>query len=159
MRFDPDANPTPDPPRQAWIPLITGLILLTAAGMVGWALIQESRTPPSLSALPATPPAAERPPVELMSIASSLATLAASPHPSEMVMVTHTPEPPPSPLPTNTPDPSIPTRVPTPNRDAGTCPVDPSVLPTGSFCKWAQPTKTPLPTCLTPIPGDKCEVR
>jgi hypothetical protein len=138
VTFDSAGTPIPDPPRARWIPLITGLILLMAAGMVGWTLIQESRTTPSLRALPATPSAAARPPVELMSIASSLATLAAP-----------TPSPTPRPLPTPTYVLSTKTPILHCGASAGY----------GAECVWPEFTPTPIPPladCVTPVPGVAC---
>jgi hypothetical protein len=137
VTFDSAGAPIPDPPRARWIPLITGLILLTAAGMVGWTLIQESRTPSLLSAVPGTPAVSARPPVELMSIASSLATLAAP-----------TPSPTPRPLPTPTYVMSTKTPILHCGASAGY----------GQECVWPQPTPTPLvvPQCITPVPDAAC---
>ena len=138
MIFDPQGTPIPEPPRARWIPLITGLILLAAAALVGWTLIQESRTPPLPSALPATPSAAERPPVELMSIASSLATLAA---------------PTPSPTPKPKPTPTYVLSTVTPPLHCG------ASAGYGQECVWPAFTPTPIPPladCVTPVPGVAC---
>jgi hypothetical protein len=137
--FSPDGTPLPDSHRRQWIPLITGLILLAGAFLCGWVLIQESTdTTPSPSAGNGTPAAPARPPVELMSIASSLSTLAAP-----------TPSPTPRPLPTPTYVMSTKTPILHCGASAGY----------GQECVWPEFTPTPIPPlsdCVTPVPGAAC---
>ena len=138
MIFDPQGTPIPEPPRARWIPLITGLILLAGGFLCGWVLIQESATTPLPPVSSASPAATDRPPVELMSIASSLATLAAP-----------TPSPTPRPLPTPTYTLSTKTPILHCGASAGY----------GQECVWPEYTPTPIPPladCVTPVPGVAC---
>jgi hypothetical protein len=141
MTFDRHGNPIPPTRDQRLrdlvhdlMPLLAAVLLLVAGGMV----LRELNMTPSPSVLPATPAAIERPPVELMSIAASLATMAA-----------------PSPTPTPRPSPTA-TYAAVATMQAIHCGPGAAV---GSPCEWPLFTPTPQPpqpVCVTPVEGQSC---
>jgi hypothetical protein len=136
----------PTPPRTNPFPWLIFLSLIILAGWGWWlAMAQDfsARDSPRTSAVVSSVPPMSSPVVVVMPTLvyfQELATVA------------------PEPTLTPTSNPVIAAWTPTPFPLM--CPTDPSTLPEGAVCTWADVivTSTPFPPCLTPRPGEMCEV-
>lgn len=137
----------PTPSRTNPYPWLIFLALILLAGWLGWWAFQPMRSasdsPPRNAVVFSAPPISS----PLLVVLPTLVYF------QELPTVT------PLPTPTETPNPVRAAWTPTPLPLM--CPSDPSTLPEGAVCTWADivPTSTPWPTCLTPRPGDTCQAK